>query len=132
MTVSHETTQGGWTDSALRRIAQRHAQDDIWFTGGLHDNNGYVAMAHKDRAALLALLAEHPRPHGQMLIPRVAWDWLMGTGADDGGFHFGDRPTTQMRGQYWWRSIFRRMCGMDGADQHKGASAQPQQRTAAQ
>jgi hypothetical protein len=126
MTVSHETTQGGWTDSALRRIAQRHAQDDIWFTGGLHDNNGYVAMAHKDRGELLKMLGAGPID--TITIPRAAFDWLMGAGPDDGGFHFGDRATVNMRGQFWWRTIFRRMCGMAGPDQHKtNATTQQEQ-----
>lgn len=40
-------------DPELRRIENRHTQDAPWFRGGLHDPQGYVALAHADRGALL-------------------------------------------------------------------------------
>lgn len=43
-------------DSDMRAIEARHRQDDVWFSGGIHDPNGYVALAHKDRGDLLARL----------------------------------------------------------------------------
>ena len=45
------------TDDAIRQIESRHKLDDRWFTGGLHDSQGYVALAHKDRGELLKHVA---------------------------------------------------------------------------
>lgn len=51
------------TAEVLRRdIERRHQQDDHLFSGGLHDPNGYAAMAHKDRGVLLDMLARQTTP----------------------------------------------------------------------
>lgn len=107
----------------LRAIEARHQQDATWFNGGLHDPNGYVAMAHKDRGVLLERLR---LPHlkydicwGQpvaasdvqfMKVPKAAWDWLMGQGPDDKGGTMD--PSWMAIRLDAMRSTFRRMCGL--------------------
>jgi|GEM_PF-6173236 len=60
LTIKPDNSQ---PDYDLRRIELRHAQDEVWFSGGLHDPHGYIAMAHKDRAALIEYVRrEIPRP----------------------------------------------------------------------
>jgi hypothetical protein len=137
---------------ALRAIKARHQQDDVWFRAGHHDPNGYIGMAHADRAALLAMQPAavshetppvlmplaHIKAEGTshcpacglpielwvmnpclpaptMSIPKAAWDWLMGQGPDDEGYHFGENVGTHFGSkprQFWWRITFRRMCGL--------------------
>lgn len=106
---------------AIEAIKARHDQDTPWFTGGLHDPNGYVAMAHADRADLLEHLrrlrtGEHlppppNRPGRYIAIPLAAYDWLMGVGPDEQGKHFGDAIEPGAP-RYWWRRTFGRMCGL--------------------
>lgn len=79
----------------LRTIAARHEQDDVWFKAGHHDPNGYIGMAHKDRGALLALSGASSEPPDIIIIPRAAWDWLMGQAPHGAA-----------------GSTFRRMCGL--------------------
>ena len=45
-------------DYELRKIELRHEQDDVWFSRGYHDPNGYIGMAHKDRASLINKLRQ--------------------------------------------------------------------------
>lgn len=43
-------------DKEVGAILRRHHEDAAWFGSGLHDPNGYIYMAHKDRGELLAKL----------------------------------------------------------------------------
>jgi hypothetical protein len=114
-------------EDTIRRIERRHREDAIWFNSGLHDQNGYVAMAHKDRGALLERLrpltlaraeaAANPTFEA-VSIPKAAYDWLMGMGPDDRGHQFGEQPDgggVALTGKFWWRRTFNRMCGLGPA-----------------
>lgn len=62
----------------IRAIEARHTQDDVWFRAGHHDPNGYVAMAHKDRGALLKIALGEPsdvscETHVIILCPKCAY-----------------------------------------------------------
>jgi hypothetical protein len=110
-------------DKEVGAILRRHHEDAAWFSGGLHDPHGYIALAHKDRGELLAKLrmlrtgeAAGAVPEGMMVIPVAAYDWLMGQGPDDMGKHFGDDLVNRSKmPAYWWRSIFNRMCAKASA-----------------
>lgn len=101
----------------IAAIESRHKLDALYFDNGHHDPNGYVVLAHRDRGELLSRLRALPETADTIVIPKAAFDWLMGAGPDDQGKHFGDGRGDGEVPAYWWRSVFRRMCG----DAGKGA-----------
>lgn len=119
----------------LAAILDRHNADSARFKrSGMQDRDSVLLQSHRDRADLLcevARLTKSPRaapfptaadPLGQrppeLTIPWSAWDWLMGQGPDDQGVWFGDGMHEPPRGAFWWRNVFRKLCGLsiDGSD----------------
>ncbi|TIW21156.1 MAG: hypothetical protein E5V63_30000 [Mesorhizobium sp.] len=68
-----------------------------------------IELAKKlDRAEALTAATAVAVP-GMVLVPKAAFDWLNGEGPDDNGHWFGDSGDV-IKGAFWWRSVFRRMC----------------------
>lgn len=61
-----------------------------------------------------------PKPnYPSLVIPKAAYDWLMGVAGDENGKHFSgyedeiaDGKNEFGKGKYWWRSVFSKMCGV--------------------
>ena len=75
---------------------------------GLGEKYDRAPFEAADRLEELAALSPAPTvPEGSVVLPKAAWDFLMGAGELDGR-SFGERHPTRS-GAFWWRSYITAM-----------------------